>query len=34
MKVTSYFDKDGKSFQEIVEQFLILYYNDIMVKQR
>ena len=33
MKVKSYFDEKGKSFQEIIEQFLVLYYNETLVKQ-
>lgn len=33
MTVKSYFDEEGKTFQEIIEQFLVLYYNDNLVKQ-
>lgn len=33
MTVTSYFDENGKSFQEIIEQFLVLYYNENLFKQ-
>ncbi len=33
MKINSYFDEKGKTFQEIMEQFLILYYNETLVKQ-
>lgn len=33
MKVTSYFNENGKSFQEIIEQFLVLYYNENLFKQ-
>lgn len=32
MKVTSYFDDKGKTFQEIIEQFLLLYYNENLEK--
>ena len=28
MKITSTFDENGKSFQEIMEQFLIIYFNE------
>lgn len=31
--VNSYFDEEGKSFQELIEQFLVLYYNESLVKQ-
>ena len=31
MKVTSVFDENGKSLQEIIEQFLIAFYNEINV---
>lgn len=26
------FNENGKTFQEIIEQFLVLYYNEILVK--
>jgi len=26
------FDKKGKTFQKIIEQFLIIYYNEMLVK--
>ena len=26
------FDEKGKSFQEIMEQFLIIYYNELVVE--
>ena len=32
MKVTNYFDEKGKTFQEIIEQFVVLYYNEKLVK--
>lgn len=32
MKVNSIFDESGKTFQEIIEQFLVIYYNDKLVK--
>ena len=28
MKITSTFDENGKTLQEIMEQFLILFYNE------
>ncbi len=28
MKITSIFDEKGKTLQEIMEQFLILFYNE------
>ena len=33
MKVNSYYDEKGKAFQEIIEQFLVIYYNENIVKQ-
>lgn len=33
MKVNSYFDDNGKTFQEIMEQFLVFYYNEMIVKK-
>jgi len=32
MKITSKYDENGKSFQEIMEQFLIIYFNEKMAK--
>lgn len=32
MKINSYFDDNGKTFQEIMEQFLVLYYNETLGK--
>lgn len=28
MSITSTFDENGKTLQEIMEQFLIIYYNE------
>jgi len=28
MKITSTFDENGKTLQEIMEQFLIIYFNE------
>jgi hypothetical protein len=28
MEITNVFDENGKTFQEIMEQFLIAYYNE------
>lgn len=28
MKITSTFDENGKTLQEIMEQFLIVFFND------
>lgn len=28
MNITSTFDENGKTLQEIMEQFLIIYYNE------
>lgn len=28
MKITSTFDENGKTLQEIMEQFLIIFYNE------
>lgn len=28
MKITCVFDENGKSLQEIMEQFLIIYFNE------
>ena len=33
MKVTSYFNEKGKTLQEIIEQFLVIYYNETIKKQ-
>jgi len=33
MKIENHFDESGKTFQEIIEQFLIFYYNDTVIKQ-
>ena len=30
MKIISTFDENGKTLQEIMEQFLIIYYNENM----
>ena len=30
MEITNIFNENGKTFQEIMEQFLIAYYNEIM----
>lgn len=33
MKITNnVFNENGKTFQEIIEQFLVLYYNETLVK--
>ena len=32
MEITEVFNEDGKTFQEIMEQFLIAYYNEIMTE--
>ena len=32
MKITNVFNENGKTFQEIMEQFLIAYYNEIMTE--
>jgi len=29
MKITSTFEENGKTLQEIMEQFLIIYFNDV-----
>lgn len=31
MKITSTFDENGKTLQEIMEQFLIIYFNETIV---
>lgn len=31
MKITSTFDENGKTFQEIMEQFLIIFYNESII---
>lgn len=31
MIIENIFDENGKSFQEIMEQFLIIYYNEKMI---
>lgn len=28
IKITSVFDENGKTLQEIIEQFLIIYFNE------
>ena len=33
MKINSHYDEKGKTFQEIIEQFLVIYYNENIVKQ-
>lgn len=33
MKITSTFNENGKTLQEIMEQFLILYYNENIIKK-
>lgn len=33
MKITSTFKENGKTLQEIMEQFLILYYNENITKK-
>ena len=30
MNITSIFNENGKTVQEIMEQFLIIYYNEIL----
>ncbi len=32
MKIKNTFNESGKSFQEIMEQFLIIYYNNIITE--
>ncbi len=32
MKINNHFNENGKTFQEIMEQFLVLYYNEILEK--
>lgn len=32
MKINSYFNENGKPFQEIIEQYIIFYYNETLVK--
>ena len=32
MEITNIFNENGKTFQEIIEQFLIAYYNEIMTE--
>lgn len=32
MKVNSIFAENGKTFQEIIEQFLVIYYTDKIIK--
>lgn len=32
MIIESVFDENGKTFQEIMEQFLIIYFNDKITK--
>lgn len=32
MIIESVFDENGKTFQEIMEQFLIIYFNDKMTE--
>ena len=32
MKIISTFDENGKTLQEVMEQFLIMFYNDIIEK--
>ncbi len=33
MKITSTYNENGKTLQEIMEQFLILYYNENITKK-
>lgn len=33
MKITSTYNENGKTLQEIMEQFLILYYNENIIKK-
>ena len=33
MKITSTFNENAKTLQEIIEQFLILYYNENITKK-
>lgn len=33
MKITNTFNENGKTLQEIMEQFLILYYNENITKK-
>ena len=33
MKITSIYNENGKTLQEIMEQFLILYYNENITKK-
>jgi len=32
MKINSVFDDNGKTFQEIIEQFLVAFYNEMLSK--
>ena len=32
MEITNVFNENGKTFHEIMEQFLIAYYNEIMTE--
>ena len=32
MEITNVFNENGKTFQEIMEQFLIIYFNDKMTE--
>lgn len=33
MNITSVFNENGKTLQEIMEQFLILFYNENIIKK-
>lgn len=33
MKITSTFDENGKTLQEIMEQFLIIYFNENIIEK-
>lgn len=33
MKITSTFDENGKTLQEIMEQFLIIYFNKNIIEK-
>lgn len=34
MKITSTFNENGKTLQEIMEQFLIIYYNENIIEKK
>lgn len=34
MKITSTYNENGKTLQEIMEQFLILYYNENIIEKK